>query len=204
MPAKTLRPTQEEMKKRIARFKDLVSTKAKHAEGKGIPVEVLEMITAKSTFNVMSPTDLGGQLSPTPPVIGGDAGVFRLGIVTCPPGNGPGLHVHWRTHETFMALTGKWEVIWGDKGEEKTVIEPFDLIAVPPQVTRTFVNISDEDAHLLVVIQGQKGEFDDVGRVPETRQKIADKFGPEMVGKLEAAGWQFTLDANAPPEAFKR
>jgi uncharacterized RmlC-like cupin family protein len=204
MPAKTLRPTQEEMKKRIARFRDLVSTKARHAEGKGIPVEVLEMITAKSTFNIMSPTDLGGQLSPTPPVVGGDAGVFRLGIVTCPPGNGPGLHVHWRTHETFMALTGKWEVIWGDKGEEKTVIEPFDLIAVPPEVTRTFVNISDEDAHLLVVIQGKKGEFDDVGRVPETAQKIADKFGPEMVGKLEAAGWQFTLDANAPPEAFKR
>jgi uncharacterized RmlC-like cupin family protein len=192
------------MKKRIARFKDLVSTKARHAEGKGLPVEVLEMITAKSTFNIMSPTDLGGQLSPTPPVVGGDAGVFRLGIVTCPPGNGPGLHVHWRTHETFMALTGKWEVIWGDKGEEKTVIEPFDLIAVPPEVTRTFVNISDEDAHLLVVIQGKKGEFDDVGRVPETAQKIADKFGPEMVGKLEAAGWQFTLDANAPPEAFKR
>lgn len=204
MPAKTLRPTQEEMKKRIARFRDLVSTKARHAEGKGIPVEVLEMITAKSTFNIMSPTDLGGQLSPTPPVLGGDAGVFRLGIVTCPPGNGPGLHVHWRTHETFMALTGKWEVIWGDKGEEKTVIEPFDLIAVPPEVTRTFVNISDEDAHLLVVIQGKKGEFDDVGRVPETAQKIAEKFGPEMVGKLEAAGWQFSLDANAPPEAFKR
>ena len=204
MPAKTLRPTQEEMKKRIARFKDLVSTKAKHAEGKGIPVEVLENITAKTTYNIMSPTDLGGQLSPIPPVIGGDAGVFRLGIVTCPPGNGPGLHVHWRTHETFMALTGKWEVIWGDKGEEKTIIEPFDLIAVPPQVTRTFVNISDQDAHLLVVIQGQKGEFDDVGRVPETAQKIAKQFGPEMVERLEKAGWQFTLDANAPKEAFNR
>lgn len=204
MPAKTLRPTQEEMKKRIARFRDLVSTKARHAEGKGIPAEVLEMITAKTTYNVMSPTDLGGQLSPNPPVVGGDSGVFRLGIVTCPPGNGPGLHVHWRTHETFMALTGKWEIIWGDKGEEKTVIEPFDLIAVPPQVTRTFVNISDQDAHLLVIIQGQKGEFDDVGRVPETAQKIVDRFGPEMLDKLHHAGWQFTLDANAPPEAFKR
>ena len=203
MPAKTKRPTQEEMKSRIARFRDLVSTKAKHAEGKGIPAEVLEMITAKSTFNVMSPEGLGGQLSPKPPVVGGDAGVFRLGIVTCPPGNGPGLHVHWKTHETFMALTGKWEVLWGDKGEEKTVIEPFDLIAVPPQVTRTFINISDADAHLLVIIQGQKEEFDDVGRVPETAQKVAQKYGPEMVKKLESLGWQFTLDSNAPPEAMR-
>jgi uncharacterized RmlC-like cupin family protein len=202
MPAKTKRPTQEEMKARIARFKDLVSTKARHAEDKGVPLEVFEMITAKSTFNIMSPENLGGQLSPKPPVIGGDAGVFRLGIVTCPPGNGPGLHVHWRTHETFMALTGKWEIIWGDKGEEKTIIEPFDLIAVPPQVTRTFVNISDKDAHLLVVIQGQKGEFDDVGRVPETAEKIAKKFGPDMVKKLESLGWNFTLEANAPADAL--
>ena len=204
MAVSTKTPTQAEMKARIARFKDLVSTKARHAEGKGIPVEVLEMITAKSTFNIMSPTDLGGQLSPNPPIVGGDAGAIRLGVVTCPPGNGPGLHVHWRTHESFMALTGKWEIIWGDKGEEKTIIEPFDTIAVPPQVTRTFRNISDADAHLLVIIQGKKGEFDDVGRVPETAQKIAQKFGKEMVEKLEKEGWRFTLDANAPPEAFER
>ena len=159
MTAKTWQPTQEEMKSRIARFKDLVSTKTRHAEGKGIPLEVLEMITAKSTFNVMSPGNLGGQLSPNPPVIGGDAGVFRLGFVTCPPGNGPGLHVHWNTHETFIAMTGKWEIRWGDKGEERPVIEPFDLIAVPPGVTRQFINISGQDAHLMVIIKGQPGEF---------------------------------------------
>src|SRR5690348_6606704 len=70
MTAKTKTPTQAEMKTRIARFKDLVSTKARHAEGKGIPQEVMEMITAKSTFNVMSPADLGGQLSPKPAVVG--------------------------------------------------------------------------------------------------------------------------------------
>lgn len=166
MPAKTLVPTQAEMKTRIARFKDLVSTKDRHAGKFGIPPEVMEMITAKSTFNVMSPEDLGGQLSPKPAVVGGDAGVFRLGIATCPAGNGPGLHVHWNTHETFMALTGKWKIVWGDKGEESTILEPFDLIAVPPRVTRQFINISDQDAHLLVIIQGKKGEFDDVGRVP--------------------------------------
>jgi uncharacterized RmlC-like cupin family protein len=200
MTAKTWQPTQEEMKTRIARFKDLVSTKAKHAEGKGIPAEVLELITAKSTFNAMSPAGLGGQLSPNPPVIGGDAGVFRLGYATCPPGNGPGLHVHWNTHETFIALTGKWEIRWGDKGDERTVIEPFDLIAVPPGVTRQFINISDQDAHLLVIIQGQPGQFDDVGRVPETAQLVEKKFGREMLEKLQGLGWQFTLDANAPAE----
>jgi uncharacterized RmlC-like cupin family protein len=202
--AKTWTATQEEMKTRIARFRELVSTKARHAEGKGIPAEVLELITARSTFNAMSPQDLGGQLSPKPAVVGGDAGVFRLGFATCPPGNGPGLHVHWNTHETFIALTGKWEIRWGDKGEERTLIEPFDLIAVPPGVTRQFINLSDQDAHLLVIIQGRPWEFDDVGRVPETAQLIEQRFGRDMLAKLESLGWQFTLDANAPAETPAR
>ena len=166
-------PTQAEMKSRIARFKDVVPTKSRYAAEKGIPTEVLEMITAKTTRNIMSPGALPGQLSPSPPVMGGDAGVFRLGIVTCPPGNGPGLHVHYKTHETFMALTGKWEIQWGDKGEETIVLEPYDLIAVPPKVTRRFVNVAAEDAHLLVIIQGKPEDFDDVDRVPETAAAIA-------------------------------
>jgi hypothetical protein len=39
--------------------------------------------------------------------------------------------------------------------------------------------------------------------VPETAEKIAQKFGPDMVKKLESLGWNFTLDANAPPEAMR-
>jgi uncharacterized RmlC-like cupin family protein len=193
-----LTPSQQEMKSRIARFNEVTPTKARHALDKGIPVEVLEMITAKTTRNIMSPGALPGQLSPTPPVIGGDAGAFRLGIVTCPPGNGPGLHVHYKTHETFMALTGRWEIQWGDKGEETTMLEPFDLIAVPPKVTRRFVNRSESDAHLLVIIQGKPEEFDDVDRVPETAAAIATKHGPEMVRKLESLGWKFTIGVEEP------
>jgi len=186
-------PSQEEMKSRIARFKDVVPTKSRHAEALGIPPEVLEMITARTTRNIMSPGPLPGQLSPKPAVEGGDAGVFRLGIVTCPPGNGPGLHVHYKTHETFLALSGRWEIQWGDKGEEKIVLEPYDLIAVPPRVTRRFVNLANEDAHLLVVIQGKAEDFDDVDRVPETAAAIARKFGPQMVRTLESLGWKFTI-----------
>ena len=92
-----------------------------------------------------------------------------------------------------MALTGRWEIQWGDKGEESTLLEPFDLIAVPPKVTRRFVNRSDADAHLLVIIQGKQEEFDDVDRVPETAAAIARKHGPDMVRKLESLGWKFTI-----------
>lgn len=186
-------PTQEEMKPRIARFKDVVPVKKKHLEEKGIPPDVLEMIMAKTTRNVMSPGPLPGQLSPKPAVEGGDAGVFRLGIASCPPDQGPGLHVHYRTHETFMALTGRWEIQWGDAGEESIVLEPFDLIAMPPKVTRRFINRSSEEAHLMVIIQGQRDEFDDVDRVPATSHAIAQKYGQGMVDKLETLGWKFTI-----------
>jgi len=192
-------PTQEEMSKHIARFKDVTPTKTRHLQEKGIPAEVIELISAHTTRNIMSPGPLPGQLTPRPVVEGGDAGVFRLGVATCPPGQGPGLHVHYKTHETFFVLTGRWEIQWGDHGEEKTILEPLDLIAVPPAVTRRFVNVSDQEAHLLVIIQGQRDEFDDVDRVYATAQKISERFGPEMVKKIEALGWKFTIgrEANA-------
>lgn len=196
IPTRRIPPA--EMQQHIARFKDLVSTKAKHAQDKGIPAEVFEIMTAKTTYNVMSPADLGGQLSPKPAVVGGDAGVFRLGIVVCPPGNGPALHIHWKTHETFMALDGRWEIQWGDEGEDSIVLEPYDLIAVPPRVARRFVNLSDQDARLMVIIQGAPDEFDDVGRMPSTAATIVERFGPEMLEKLEANGWTFVPDARAP------
>lgn len=189
-------PTQAEMKKHIARFNDVVPVKKKHLEDKGIPPDVLEMIMAKTTRNMMSPGPLPGQLSPAPGVEGGDAGVFRLGIATCPPGQGPGLHVHYNTHETFMALSGRWEIQWGDRGEESIVLEPMDLIAVPPRVTRRFINRSDAEAHLMVIIQGKREEFDDVDRVPETAAAIAERYGQGMVDKLQSLGWKFGIGVN--------
>jgi uncharacterized RmlC-like cupin family protein len=107
------------------------------------------------------------------------------------------LHVHYNTHETFLALTGRWEIQWGDKGEERTILEHLDLIAVPPGVTRRFVNLSDEDAHLLVIIQGERDKFDDVDRVPETVEKIGQRHGPAMVEKLLSAGWKFNIGRDA-------
>ena len=45
----------------------------------------------------------------------------------------------------------------------------------------------------MVIIQGQREEFDDVDRVPETAEAIAKKYGQGMVDKLETLGWKFTI-----------
>ena len=200
MPAKTLRPTQEEMKKRIARFKELKPRSANLQAKTGIPMEVIRMLNPKANYVLMAPDDLPGVLSVNPEVNGGHEGILRVGMALCAPGDGPGLHVHWKTHETFMALSGKWRIDWGDEGEEHVILEPFDMMAVPPKVTRKFTNISDQDAHLLVLIQGKKEDFNDVGRPAKAADAIIAKYGPEMIEKLKKAGWDFRLDANAPTE----
>lgn len=198
---KTICPTQEEMSKRIARFKDL-KPRANHWEhDMGIPADVLRMFNPKANYVLMAPENMPGRLSPSPAIVDGDKGVIRIGMALAEAGDGPGLHVHWKTTETFMALSGRWKIRWGDEGQEHIILDPFDMISVPPRVTRQFINVSDQDAHLLVIIQGNKEDFNDVGRLPNAADPIIAKYGHGMIEKLEKHGWKFALDANAPVEA---
>jgi len=188
---KTITSTPEEMEKRVCRFNKLVPVK-KQFEVKGIPAAAYEAVAADQTFVMMAPK---GHLSATgeePPIVGGDGGdVVTYNIVTCPPGNGPLLHAHQFTHETFMALDGRFRIEWGDNGEHSLVLEKFDMVAVPPRVVRRFVNISDHDAHLFVPIQGPSHAFRDVENRPDDRGMIEKRFGTSIVERLEEAGLRF-------------
>lgn len=190
---KTVTPTPAEMESRICRYKDLVPVKTDYAESKGIPAEVYAEVAADETFVLMAPDGMKSATGEAPPVIGGDGGeVFTTNIARCPPGNGPLLHAHQSTHETFVCLNGRFSITWGDDGEHEIFLDPYDLIAVPPRVVRTFTNVSDEVANLLVFIQGDRDEFQDVEMRPQDGAHIAQKFGDEMLAKLEAAGLSFT------------
>ena len=76
---------------------------------------------------------------------------YHIDFVKAPPGNGAALHSHG-SEETFVALTGRWEVYWGDDGEESVVLDPFDGIVVPDGVLRGFRNVSDTEALLLTIL----------------------------------------------------
>ena len=76
---------------------------------------------------------------------------FHIDFVKAGPGNGAALHSHG-SEETFIALTGKWQVFWGDEGSESVELDPYDGIVVPDGVLRGFRNIADEEATLLVVL----------------------------------------------------
>lgn len=80
-----------------------------------------------------------------------DAENYFIDFVKAGPGNGAALHSHG-SEETFVALTGRWEVFWGDDGGENVVLEPFDGIVVPGGVLRGFRNVAEEEAVLLTVL----------------------------------------------------
>ena len=196
---KTHTPTPQEMLTRVARFKDLKSVKEQFNAADGIPAEAYSTISAESTYILMGPEGLKSATGEAPPVIGGNGGdIYTINAVTCPPGNGSPLHAHHYTCETFYCLNGRFRVSWGDHGEHELFLDPMDMIAVPPGVTRNFTNVSNQDANLLVLIQGPKNKFQDVDLTPELGEKIEIKFCIEVRRKMELKGLAFTAGLDLP------
>ena len=196
---KTSTPTPEQMQSRVVRYQGLKPVKQQFNAADGIPAEAYSTVSADETFILMGPANLRSATGEEPPVIGGDGGdVFTVNIARCPPGNGSPLHAHHYTHETFFCLDGRFKVSWGDDGEHELELGPYDMVAVPPGVTRNFTNITDRTANLLVFIQGRRDKFQDVDLTPRLGNVILEKFGPEVRRRMEAKGLLFTAGLDVP------
>jgi len=188
---KTLNMSQAEMERYIARFDSLTPNKADYATREGVPAEAYEMVAAKNIYLVMAtPKDTVG--ANTQPAIPGVAGA-SLYIVECPPGDGPALHAHMKTRETFMCLDGRFEVRWGDLGQHRIELAPLDTISVPAGVTRAFRNIAPGRSRLLALIQGEDAEaLNDIALTPEVGIEVERRFGADAKAGLERIGMVFT------------
>ncbi len=190
MKTKTVTPA--EFEHCVARFAKVAPQKHDAAANTGIPVEASEMVAAKEIRYYMGPagasTAVGGG---APPAVNGPAGL-SVYLVACPPGNGPMLHAHMHTVETFFCVDGRFEITYGDHGENATVLEPRDMVAVPPGVTRKFKNVADADGHLLVLIQGDPNQMGDILYTPEIGEEIVRRFGAGAKQGFEKTGIGFT------------
>lgn len=192
---KTITPTPEQMQHNIARFSQLKPKSRRYAEQAGIPAEAFEMIAAKSIYLLMAPQGAGGA-NASPAVVGAPG--LTVNICECPPGNGPMLHAHERTRETFLCLRGRFQVRWGDQGEHETSLGPFDLISVPPGVSRAFINDGEDTAFLLVMIQGTGDDLSDVAYSPQVGREIEDRYGVGVRRRFEdVLGWNFQAGVEA-------
>ena len=178
---------QEMEEKCIVRFNKLkyMGAGEKRKEGP-IPPEVYKMLAAPA-FAITAPEFDNGPW--------GEARVkvpdYVNIIAELPPGGGVPLHMHAKTIETFMALTGRWKLQWGDRGEYETILEQFDTFAVPAEVSRRFENVGTEKAYLLVLISGGTHDMNDLMYAPSVGADIEAKFGKGVREHVEKVGFQF-------------
>ena len=185
---KTIHVSREEMEKRISRYADLTPLPVQK-EG-NIPLAARDLIYSRQLLSVLG-YDSGAE---TPinidAPIDGAAGI-TITLAVCPPGQGPSLHAHQKTFETFTVLQGRFEFTWNDNGDERALLVPFDTISVPPRVNRAFRNIGDGDAILQVVISGGVHDLSDIEMAPDVAYRL-DAIEPGTTAKFEAMGFRFT------------
>jgi uncharacterized RmlC-like cupin family protein len=185
--AKTLTP--EQMETRTARFNKLQTYQRQNFDAHNIPPGAVEKVTARRVYPVMAPSDYQGRSAGAP--VKGPRGLI-VSIAECEPGNGPGLHRHLNTCENFFCLSGRFEIAWGDEGENKLVLEPLDLISVPRGENRRFLNISNEVGRLLVMIVPETGEqTDPISYAPSLAREIESEYGKEALAGLQTIGFKF-------------
>lgn len=187
----TLNPTPEEMEIRIVRAKLIQPKKRRMEASGGIPAKALEAIAADSIYLYMAPGEGVGASSQNPGIVGFPG--LTVNLCRCPVGQGPDLHSHARTLETFMCLKGQFEVRWGDDGQFSTLLDEHDMISMPLNVMRAFRNTGQTpEAILLVLIQGAAGDMAaDVQYAPATGERIEREFGGDVRHRIEEMGWRF-------------
>lgn len=171
----------------LARFGELVSYQSQHADN-GIPREVMEYLAANKVFPVVSPPGLVGRNALAP--LRGWPGLC-ISIAQCTPQQGPVAHNHTGTLENFFCLDGRFDVLWGNQLEHKVTLEPGDLCSVPPGVYRTFRNLTDDEARLLVFIQGDEKMSDKIEMPKAVGEEVRQKHGDQVMELLAAINMRF-------------
>lgn len=188
MAYKSLSPEQMEST-RVARFGKLQTYQRQNFEAHNIPPGAVEKVTARKVYPVMAPADYQGRSAGAP--VKGPRGLI-VSIAECEPGNGPGLHRHLNTVESFMCLSGRFEISWGDDGQFKTVLEPLDMISVPRGENRKFFNVSNEVGRLLVMIVPESDQqVDPISYAPSLAKEIEDEYGKPALEGLQKIGFKF-------------
>lgn len=108
---------------------------------------------------------------------------FNLTYLECAPGKGIGTHAH-ATPELFIPMSGRWRVTLGENAEQETILEPWDIISVPPDEMHAATNISDETGWLMTVNAGFGGAkirwaSDVVEQVRELGHDAAEEEQPD-------------------------
>ncbi|HYF21625.1 MAG TPA: cupin domain-containing protein [Ramlibacter sp.] len=151
-----------------------------------IPQEALDVIYSRRLLPVLG-LEGGAEtaVSTAAPIVG--AAGITITLAVCPPGQGPGLHAHKATFETFTVLQGSFEFRWGPEGEHTARLERFDTFSFPPGIQRAFRNVGETEGILQVVISGGRHDASDIQLPPSTTAALK-AASPKLFDKMAAAG----------------
>lgn len=190
---KTAHLSPEDMEKRIARFRKLVPLPIQLDSS--IPQPALDLIYSRKLLSVIGLSQPAGAPLGVGAPIRGAAGI-TMTLAVCPPGQGPSLHAHRKTFETFTVLRGRFEVRWNDDGGAAAVLEELDTISVPPGVCRAFRNVGDGEGILQVIISGGVHDMADIAIAESVGAEI-EAMGPGLLEKFQATGLTFDAGSTA-------
>jgi uncharacterized RmlC-like cupin family protein len=87
-----------------------------------------------------------------------DAHNIYMGRFRVPAGARSRPHYHEGCESALYMLTGSIRILWGDRLEEQLVVEPGDMLYVPPRVTHVVENVSDTEPADYVVARDSPQE----------------------------------------------
>jgi quercetin dioxygenase-like cupin family protein len=182
---KTIHISSGEMRKRISRFRELKPLPIQNAS---IPEKARDVVYARKLLSVIG-LETTTPINAGAPIVG--AAGMTMTLAVCPPGQGPGLHSHRQTYETFTVLKGRFEVRWNDDGSEGAVLGLYDTISFPPLVCRSFRNIGKGEGILQVIITGGVHDMSDIDFSSFAKRQI-EAVRPGLSAEFEKAGFTFT------------
>jgi uncharacterized RmlC-like cupin family protein len=81
-----------------------------------------------------------------------------MGRFRVPPGAQSHPHYHEACESAVYMLSGGLRVRWGDRLEQELLLEPGDMVYVPPRETHVLENTSDREAAEYVVARDSPTE----------------------------------------------
>ena len=87
----------------------------------------------------------------------GAQGIF-MGVFRVPPGGRSRPHFHEGCESACYMLSGQMKISWGDRLQDQVVLEPGDLLYVPPHETHVLENLDDAEPAEYVVARNRATE----------------------------------------------
>ena len=185
-------PTAEEIERRISRFHKLREMTTRDQELKDVSQDAVDVIFARKIMPVIL-DQTKNPFGSYAPIYGAARTTMFISIM--PPGQGPCLHSHNETYETFMVLEGSIEYSVGDPVVHCFTLNKWDAFSCPPRVYRGFRNVGKGDAVQLTVITGVEEGRDDVSIPDSVAQQVRREHGTDALDTMKRV---FRFD---PPRA---